>query len=54
MSKSHVLEVAGREVTITNPDKVVFPDDRATPSSTWSATTSPSPTARCAGSPAGR
>jgi bifunctional non-homologous end joining protein LigD len=25
MSKSRVLEVAGREVTITNPDKVVFP-----------------------------
>jgi bifunctional non-homologous end joining protein LigD len=26
MSKSVVLEVAGREVTITNPDKLVFPD----------------------------
>jgi DNA ligase D-like protein (predicted polymerase) len=25
MSKSQVLEVAGREVTITNPDKLVFP-----------------------------
>lgn len=26
MSSSQVLEVAGREVTITHPDKVVFPD----------------------------
>lgn len=26
MSKSRILEVAGREVTITNPDKLVFPD----------------------------
>ena len=26
MAESQVLEVAGREVTITNPDKVVFPD----------------------------
>jgi bifunctional non-homologous end joining protein LigD len=26
MSKSVVLEIAGREVTITNPDKLVFPD----------------------------
>ncbi|MET9018543.1 DNA polymerase domain-containing protein [Actinopolymorpha sp. NPDC004070] len=25
MSKSQVLEVAGREVTVTNPDKLVFP-----------------------------
>ncbi|WP_020575434.1 non-homologous end-joining DNA ligase [Actinopolymorpha alba] len=27
MPKSQVLEVAGREVTITNPDKLVFPAD---------------------------
>ncbi|SDU48935.1 non-homologous end-joining DNA ligase [Jiangella alkaliphila] len=27
MSSSQVLEVAGHEVTITHPDKVVFPDD---------------------------
>lgn len=26
MSKSEVIEVAGREVTITNPDKMVFPE----------------------------
>ncbi|HEX6195659.1 MAG TPA: non-homologous end-joining DNA ligase [Jiangellaceae bacterium] len=26
MSKPQVLEIAGREVTITNPDKMVFPD----------------------------
>ena len=30
MSKSRTLEVAGREVTITNPDKVVFAVDRHT------------------------
>jgi bifunctional non-homologous end joining protein LigD len=30
VSKAAVLEVAGREVTITNPDKVVFPDARHT------------------------
>ena len=44
------IEVAGREVTITNPDKVFFPQRPGTPSSTWSATTSRSPTARCAAS----
>ncbi len=25
MSKSHILEIAGRAVTITNPDKLIFP-----------------------------
>ena len=53
-TKSQLLEVAGREVTITNPDKVVFAADRATPSSTSSTTTSRWPTARCAGSAGGR
>ncbi|MGH3318773.1 MAG: DNA polymerase domain-containing protein [Streptosporangiaceae bacterium] len=30
MSRSRVLEVAGREVTITNPDRVIFSRDRHT------------------------
>jgi bifunctional non-homologous end joining protein LigD len=25
VSKSRILEIAGREVTITNPDKLIFP-----------------------------
>ncbi|MQA17465.1 MAG: DNA polymerase domain-containing protein, partial [Pseudonocardiaceae bacterium] len=30
MPKSQILEVAGREVTITNPNKPVFPAERGT------------------------
>ena len=52
------LEVAGHQVTITHPDKVVFDSPTATraltPSSTWSATTCPSPTGRCAVWPVAR
>ena len=49
---SMMLEVAGREVTVTNPDKGSSPRS-ATPSSTWCATTSRWRTARCARRAAG-
>lgn len=50
MTRPVLLEVAGHEVTVTHPDKVVFPartatKHRAPPSSTWSAITCPWPTA---------
>ena len=49
-----LLVIGGREVAISNPGKVLFPAGRATPSSISCATTSPSPTARCAAPAAGR
>ena len=46
--------MAGREVAISNPDKVFFPTLGLTRSSTSCATTSPSPRARSAASTGGR
>ena len=43
-----ILEVAGREVAVINPDEALLPARRASPSSSWSATTWRSPRARCA------
>ena len=48
-----MLEVAGREVAISNPARSTSPRP-ASPSSTSCATTSPSPRARCAARAAGR
>ena len=47
-----LIEVSGREVSISNPRKVLFPE-AGTPSSISCTTTSPWPTARCAARAAG-
>ena len=52
-TESEVLTVAGREVTISNPRRCCSRRP-VTPSSISCATTSPSPTARCAAPAAGR
>ena len=49
-TRKEVLEIGGREVTVTQPRQGLLPRRRATRSSTSSATTSRSPTARCAAS----
>ena len=49
-----ILTVAGREVAISNPHKVLFPAGRLHEARPRRATTSPSPTARCAAPAAGR
>ena len=48
------LEVAGRTVRVSNPDKIYFPAARRSPSWTWSSTTSRSATASCARCGSGR
>ena len=52
-SEHELVRVGPHEVAVSNPRKVLFPDAGIT-SSTSCATTSPSPTARCAAPAAGR
>ena len=51
-SEATIVDAGGRELRVSSPDRVIFPDDRAhgarSPSSTSSSTTSPSRTASCA------
>ena len=52
-TRKEVLEIGGREVTITNPDKVYFPEAGYTKMDLVSYYL-PCPTARCAAPAAGR
>ena len=52
-TEKELLTVAGREVAISNPRKVLFPAGRLHQAAIWRATTSRSPTARCAARAAG-
>ena len=52
-AQHEVIRAGDREVALSNPRRCCSPVP-ATPSSTWSATTSPLPTARCAAPAAGR
>ncbi len=54
VAQTTVLEAAGREVAITNPDKVFFPQRGLHEARPRRSTTSPSPRARCAASRGGR